>query len=108
MVNFLFYKQGTKKTTDQNGFLFRQKKKEPIPQFDCKDTNKRAKNIKFTLIFFTAATRNKRCLRRRNIYVPKGVRLAAPKCIFARSAKYQQTSKKYKVYFDIFQSGNAK
>ena len=52
MVNFLFYKQGTKKTTDRNGFLFRQKEKGPIPQFDCKDTNKRAKNIKFTLIFF--------------------------------------------------------
>ena len=55
MVNFLFYKQGTKKTTDRNGFLFRQKKKEPIPQFDCKDTNKRAKNMKFTSIFFKAS-----------------------------------------------------
>ena len=63
--------------------------------------------MKFTSIFFTAATRNKRCiafsepwlcsftiankfalyslaqaLRRRNIYVPKGVRLAAPESIF--------------------------
>ena len=37
--------------------------------------------MKFTSIFFTAATRNKRCLRQRNIYVPKGVRLAAPKAI---------------------------
>ena len=55
MVNFLFYKQGTKKTTDRNGFLFRQKEKEPIPQFDCKDRNKRAKNIKLALIFFKAS-----------------------------------------------------
>ena len=55
MVNFLFYKQDTKKKTDRNGFLFRQKKKEPIPQFDCKDRNKRAKNMKFTLIFFKAS-----------------------------------------------------
>ena len=63
--------------------------------------------MKLASIFFTAATRNKRCiafsepwlcsftiankfalyslaqaLRRRNIYVPKGVRLAAPEYIF--------------------------
>ena len=72
-----------------------------------KDSKKRAKNMKLASIFFTAATRNKRCiafnepwlcsftiankfalyslaqaLRRRNIYVPKGVRLAAPESIF--------------------------
>ena len=84
-----------------------------------KDSNKRAKNMKFTSIFFTAATRNKRCvalsepwlrsftiankfalyslaqaLRRRNIYVPKGVRLAAPKYIFAVYRKYLKKIKK--------------
>ncbi len=72
-----------------------------------KDSKKRTKNMKFTSIFFTVATRNKRCvalsepwlrsftkankfalyslaqaLRRRNIYVSKGVRLAVPESIF--------------------------
>ena len=71
--------------------------------------------MKFTSIFFTAATRNKLCvalsepwlrsftkankfalyslaqaLRRRNIYVPKGVRLAAPKAILAIRSKNTQ------------------
>ena len=86
-------------------------------------SNKRAKK-RSLLRFFTAATRNKRCiafsepwlrsftkanefalyslaqaLRRRNIYVPKGVRLAAPKAIFARSANQQQASKKKRILF---------
>ena len=48
----------------------------------CKYTNKRARNIKFTWIFFTASA----------VYI-RGL----PQI-------YEQTSEKYQVYLDIFQS----
>ena len=41
--------------------------------------NKRARNMKLVSIFFKATTRNKRCLRRREVYLPKGVRHSRPK-----------------------------
>ncbi len=36
MVNFLFYKQGTKKTTDRNGFCSVRRKKGLFPNLTAK------------------------------------------------------------------------
>ena len=89
--------------------------------------------MKLASIFFTAATRNKRCiafsepwlcsftiankfalyslaqaLRRRNIYVPKGVRFAAPESIFDVLYQiYEQTSEKYMKFTSIFFTASA-
>ena len=52
------------------------------PEYLCKDTNKRARNMKFTSIFFKASAVYLRGLPQR----------------------YKQTSEKYEVYFNIFQS----
>ena len=97
-----------------------------------KYTNNRAKNMKFDSIFFTVATRNKRCtalsepwlcsftiankfalyslaqaLRRRNIYVPKGVRLAAPESIFDIYIKYTNNRAKNMKLDSIFFTASA-
>ena len=72
-----------------------------------KYTNNRAKNMKLDSIFFTVATRNKRCLRRRNIYVPKGVRLAAPESIFDIYIKYTNNRAKNMKFDSIFFTASA-
>ena len=48
--------------------------------------------MKLVSIFFKATTRNKRCLRRREAYLPKGVRHSRPKVDIRAKRKFQSKS----------------
>ncbi|MBQ3243570.1 MAG: hypothetical protein IJB01_03090, partial [Bacteroidaceae bacterium] len=70
--------------------------------------NKRAKTNKACFDFFTVTTRKERRLRRREVYLPKGVLFTAPKTLAAPKVKVTINEQKQTKLALIFYSDDAK